>query len=30
MAVVCRMLGEGETGNEKAYDILPMSKWDEM
>lgn len=29
MAVVCRMPGEGETGNEKTYDIVPMSKWDE-
>ena len=29
MAVVCRMPGEGETGNEKVYDIVPMSKWDE-
>ena len=29
LAVVCRMLGEGESGNEKAYEILPMSKWGE-
>ena len=29
MAVVCRMLKDGETGNEKAYDMVPMSKWDE-
>lgn len=29
MAVVCRMLGEGETGSEKYYDVIPMSRWEE-
>lgn len=29
MAVVCRMLQDGETGNEKHYEMTPMSKWEE-
>lgn len=29
MAVVCRMLREGESGNEKYYDVVPMSRWEE-
>ncbi len=29
MAVVCRMLAEGETGSEKHYDVVPMSRWEE-
>ena len=29
MAVVCRMLCEGETGSEKHYDVVPMSRWEE-
>lgn len=29
MAVVCRMLKEGESGNEKYYEVIPMSRWEE-
>ncbi|MBQ7346328.1 MAG: hypothetical protein IJW55_00035 [Clostridia bacterium] len=27
MAVVCRMLGEGESASQKMYDVIPMSRW---
>lgn len=30
MAVVCRLLAEGENGSEKAYELIPMSKWSEI
>ncbi len=29
MAVVCRLLAEGESPSQKAYDIIPMSRWGE-
>jgi hypothetical protein len=29
MAVVCRLLAEGEKPSEKVYDVVPMSKWGE-
>lgn len=29
VAVVCRMLGDGETGSEKYYDMTPISRWGE-
>ncbi len=27
MALVCRILGDGETGNENLYKIIPISRW---
>ena len=30
MAVVCRLLADRESITEKAYDLIPMSKWCEM
>ncbi len=29
IALVCRMLGEGETGSEKYYTVTPMHRWGE-
>ena len=29
MAVVCRILGEGESPSQKVYDVVPMSRWSE-
>jgi hypothetical protein len=29
MAVVCRLLADGEKATEKVYDVVPMAKWGE-
>ena len=29
VAVVCRLLDEGEKATDKVYDVVPMSKWAE-
>ena len=29
MAVVCRLLNDGEKATEKVYDVVPMAKWGE-
>jgi hypothetical protein len=30
IAVVCRLIGVGESAAQKVYDVVPMSKWGEM
>lgn len=30
IAVVCRLIGEGESPAQKIYDVIPMSKWSEI
>lgn len=30
MAVVCRLLADGEKATEKVYDLVPMSRWEEI